>query len=86
MRPYTSYADRLYLKAEGPAHVVPWGEEEALCGTKADRDEWFGTGDWDETEHAAWLPLCPQCHERAHPATDADPSVTDWHQALQTTK
>lgn len=86
MRPYTEYADRLYLEPTGPAHIVPWDTAKtALCGVRPNADvEWFGTGDWDETEHAAWLALCHECHRDAYPqnASGEDPAVATWRKAL----
>lgn len=87
MRPYTEYADRMYIEVTGPAHIVPWGTtKRALCGHPEPDEGWFGTGDWHETEHAAWLQLCHECHSAAYPENartpDADPAVAEWHQAL----
>lgn len=80
MRPFSEYADRLYLGADGPAHVVPWGDDTALCGARDDHGPWYGNGDWEETELAASLHLCSDCADTAAP--DHDPAVDEWRQAL----
>lgn len=84
-RPYTEYADLKYLDLLGPAHVVPFGDERALCGVTANCDQWFGTGDWNEIEYAAWLSLCTDCgleiYPYLKPVVDPDPAVDMWREA-----
>lgn len=82
MRAWEEYADRLYLKPAGPAHIVPWSTGLALCGAIGSDLDWFGTGDWDEREYAAGMALCPTCLEGAFPSED--PAVADWRQVLTT--
>lgn len=82
MRRWDEWADRMYLKAEGPAHIVPWSTNLSLCGLIGTDMDWFGTGDWDEREVATSLLLCEHCLTRAYP--DEDPAVHDWRDAIST--
>lgn len=81
MRHHDEYADRMYLTPVGPAHIVPWSTQVALCGAMGNELDWYGTGDWDERETATAMALCEVCLKRAFP-NDDDPSVRDWRSAL----
>lgn len=58
-RHWTEWADRLYT---GPranvSHVQVWGSFHTVCGRDGVA---YGTGTWDEREHATSLPLCRRC-------------------------
>lgn len=88
MRPWREYADRMYLDPSGPAHLVEWlmPQTRALCGIGDVETEWFGTGSWDEIEHASLLSICPDCLRRAGLQPSAplgsDPAVAEWRSAL----
>lgn len=59
-RPLEDWADLKYAPGTHTAHVFPFGSLYPLCST-VDGSMWFGTGCWDEIEHAKSLPVCIQC-------------------------
>lgn len=60
MRPLSDWADLKYAPGTATAHVVPFGSQSPLCSS-VDGSGWYGTGTWDEAEHAQSLALCVQC-------------------------
>jgi hypothetical protein len=75
------WADRKYIDGELTAHLVPFGETTAICSLTP--EDWFGTGDMDEVEVAAALPLCLDCHRITNPSTTIDPAVDAWSEAMK---
>jgi hypothetical protein len=63
MRARSDWADLKYKKHGHIAHVVPFGQDYALCGGAPVglHDGWYGSGSMDEIEKAESLPLCGKC-------------------------
>lgn len=78
------WADRKFDGDELVAHFVPYGDRLALC-RKAPEWEWLGTGDMDEVDVAAALPLCLECRRitTKTQASTADPAVDAWTKAIE---
>ena len=67
MRPREDWADLKHHERGNHAHIVPFGQPYALCGGyPLGLKGWFGTGDMDEYERAAQMPLCEKCLSLSH--------------------
>ncbi|MEU3052227.1 hypothetical protein [Streptomyces griseus] len=60
-------SERVYVEDGTVAHELQFGESpndraaQALCGRTSWPGYWFGTGDQDEYDTAAAMPLCVAC-------------------------
>lgn len=62
MRPVEDWADLMYDPDHPMHHVVPFGQQYALCGASPVlMGGWYGTGAWQEYETAHTLPRCAAC-------------------------
>jgi hypothetical protein len=67
-RPLEEWTDRRYRRDGHVAHFVPHSDSRSLCGL-IDSEVLFGTGGFDEIEHANALPACELCLQEARPKT-----------------
>lgn len=82
MRPVEEWADRVYGAGGEFQHVLPFGDQLPLCGQA--ETVWFGTGNWEEIEHAEQLPMCQDCGQRILPKVIAsDPAVEIWTETMR---
>jgi hypothetical protein len=81
VRPVEEWADLKYEDGELISHIVPFGQQYALCGLAP--MWWLGTGDFEEFEVALTLNCCLTCSRKSG-TPDRDPAVSAWGQGTRT--
>ena len=64
-RPIEDWADLKYAPGTHIAHVFAFGNPRPECHALVDGTSWYGTGCWEEYEHAQSLPICKGCRPDA---------------------